>query len=221
MNWSNLKQLFALIVPLVVAGPGMAQESDVGRQLLDDFVNNVHTISGRFQQQLVDADDQVVDESSGTLEIRRPGQFRWTYLEPYEQMLIADGLNVWSYDVDLEQVTVKSQQDVLANTPALLLGGSQNVLDDFDYVGSFTERGTVWVQLTPRSTGNGFTQLELGFDEQHLSRMIFSDNLGQTTLIAMLDMSVNEPIGDDRFAFTPPPDVDVIGQPLGVLPAEK
>ena len=119
----------------------------------------------------------MIDQSSGTVEIQKPGRFRWTYLEPYEQILVADGLNVWSYDVDLEQVTVKAQAEVLAKTPALLLGGSQNVLDDFEYIGSFQERGTVWVRLRPETTDNGFTKVELGFDEGRLSRMIFSDRV--------------------------------------------
>ena len=198
----------------------LAQQDSVGQQLIDDFVNNVQTMSGRFEQQLVDADDIVIDQSSGTIEIQKPGRFRWTYLEPYEQILVADGLNVWSYDVDLEQVTVKSQAEVLANTPAILLGGSQNVLDDFEYIGSFQERGTVWVRLRPETTDNGFTKVELGFDEGKLSRMIFSDNLGQTTLIAFFDLSLNESIDAERFSFSPPDDVDVVGQPLNSAPAD-
>ena len=198
----------------------LAQQDSVGQQLIDDFVNNVRTMSGRFEQQLVDADDILIDQSSGTIEIQKPGRFRWTYLEPYEQILVADGLNVWSYDVDLEQVTVKAQAAVLANTPALLLGGSQNVLDDFEYIGSFQERGTVWVRLRPETTDNGFTKVELGFDEGKLSRMIFSDNLGQTTLIAFFDLSLNESIEAHRFSFSPPGDVDVVGQPLSSAPAD-
>ena len=122
-------------------------ETDAGRALVEDFLNNVTTMSGRFEQQLVDASDAIIEESSGTLDIRRPGQFRWSYKAPYEQMLIADGVNIWSYDVDLEQVTVKGQSDALGSTPAILLGGSSEVLDDFDYVGSFSDRGTVWVRL--------------------------------------------------------------------------
>jgi outer membrane lipoprotein carrier protein len=133
---------------------------------------------------------------------------------------VADGLNVWSYDVDLEQVTVKAQAEVLANTPALLLGGSQNVLDDFEYIGSFQERGTVWVRLRPETTDNGFTKIELGFDEGKLSRMIFSDNLGQTTLIAFFDLALNESIEAHRFSFSPPDDVDVVGRPLISAPAD-
>ena len=197
-----------------------AQQDTDGQQLVDDFINNVKTMSGRFEQQLVDADNNVVDESSGTIEIRKPGRFRWTYLEPYQQILVADGLNIWSYDVDLEQVTVKAQADVLASTPALLLGGSQQVLEDFEYIGSFTDRDTVWVRLRPKSIENGFTSIELGFNDGQLGRMIFVDNLGQTTLIALFDLSLNEDIDDRRFIFSPPENVDVVGHPLNLAPAD-
>lgn len=206
---------------LLLATPTYAQDVAEGRKLVEEYVNGVQTMSGRFEQQLVDADDIVVDRSSGTIEIMKPGRFRWTYLEPYEQILVADGLNVWSYDVDLEQVTVKAQVEVLASTPALLLGGSQDVLDDFDYIDSYSDRNTVWVQLRPKSTDNGFTKVELGFDDGRLDRMIFSDNLGQTTLIALFDVRLNNAIDAQRFSFSPPENVDVVGQPVTADPAAR
>ena len=218
---AGTKNLFpGVCLILVTVQASFAQRATTGQQLIDDLVNNVQTMSGRFEQQLVDADDSVIDQSSGTIEIQKPGRFRWTYLEPYEQILVADGLNVWSYDVDLEQVIVKAQAEVLASTPAILLGGSQNVLDDFEDIGSFEERGTVWVRLRPETTANGFTKVELGFDEGKLSRMIFSDNLGQTTLIAFFDLTLNENIDAHRFSFSPPDGVDVVGQPLSSGPAD-
>ncbi|HWM29675.1 MAG TPA: outer-membrane lipoprotein carrier protein LolA, partial [Woeseiaceae bacterium] len=106
----------------VLAAP--ADENGGGEQLIEQFVESVQTMSGRFEQSLVDANDKVVESASGTFEIQRPGQLRWLYREPYEQVLVADGLNVWSYDVDLAQVTVKPQAEVLSSTPALLLGGA-------------------------------------------------------------------------------------------------
>ena len=214
----NLIPGIFLILGIVRAS--CAQGESDGQRLIDDFINNVQTMSGRFEQQLVDADDIVIDRSSGTIEIQKPGRFRWTYLEPYEQILVADGLNIWSYDVDLEQVTVKAQAKVLASTPALLLGGSQNVLDDFEYIGSFGERDIVWVRLRPKTTNNGFTKVELGFKDGKLNRMIFGDNLGQTTLIALFDLSLNESIDERRFSFTPPDGVDVVGQPLSPAAAD-
>lgn len=201
---------------MLIVGPVavLADEVDEGKALLDTFLSDVRTMSARFEQSLIDADNVVVEESNGVLEIQRPGKFRWVYDQPYEQIMVADGLNVWSYDVDLAQVTVKAQQDVLGGTPALLLGGTGNVLDDFEYTESFSDRGTIWVHLRPRSTDNGFTKIELGFDDGNLRRMIFSDNLQQSTLIALFDLRVNQQIPGDHFQFTPPRDVDLVGVPI-------
>ena len=54
-------------------------EIDSGEQLIKDFLRGTSTISGRFEQQLVDANNNVIEESGGTLDIRRPGRFRWVY----------------------------------------------------------------------------------------------------------------------------------------------
>ncbi len=208
----RLAILFTLLTsPLAVAGAGTAD--DAARQLLDSFVNDVITFQASFEQALLDADETVIERSTGTLEIERPGRFRWSYVEPYEQWLIADGLNMWSYDVDLAQVTVKAQAEALANTPALLLGGSEDALQQFDIDDSYVEGAMTWVRLIPNNTDSGFERVDLGFVAGTLSRMAFFDNLQQTTLIALDDVVVNEPIEDSRFAFVPPEDVDVVGTP--------
>lgn len=223
MRFATKKSVFnrrlenaGLVFPLGIflACSAFAQPEDEGERLLYAFVNDVEILSARFEQSLVDADDVVVETSSGTVDIRRPGRFRWAYSEPYEQILVADGLNVWSYDVDLAQVIVKPQATVLSNTPALLLGGAENVLDDFEYVGSFEDRGTVWVQLVPRNSRNGFNKIELGFTNGNLTRMLFSDALEQTTLIALLDVTMNEPLAEDYFEFVLPDNVDLVGIPV-------
>ena len=192
----------------------VAAPSEEGRTLVESFVEGVETMQGRFEQSLVDANDRIVETSAGTFEIRRPGRFRWSYTEPYEQLLVADGRNVWSYDVELAQVTVKPQTEVLGSTPALLLGGAGDVLEDFTVVDSFEDRGTTWVRLVPEETESSFSSVELGFTAGRLSRMIFADNLEQTTLVALFDVQLNEPLDLSRFEFTPPPGVDVVGEPV-------
>lgn len=192
-----------------------AEDGDDGLTVLQEYLDSVDTLSAGFEQSLVDANDMMIESSSGTVQIRRPGQFRWSYETPYAQELVADGLNVWSYDIDLEQVTVKPQAEMLANTPATLLGGSRAVLDEFTYVGETTDnRGTVWLTLEPRNADNGFNRVELGFDDGVLKRMIFADNLEQTTLVAFTDVSLNEPVADDVFRFKTPAGVDLVGEPL-------
>ena len=202
-----------IFVILALLSCGALAEEDAGRRLVDQFVDDVITFQGRFEQALLDANREVIERSTGMLEIERPGRFRWSYEEPYEQWLVADGLNMWSYDVDLAQVTVKPQAEALANTPALLLGGSDTALEQFNYEGSYVENRTTWVRLTPKNTESGFERVELGFLDDTLDRMAFFDNLEQTTLVALSDVRVNEPIDETRFTFEPPQDVDVVGTP--------
>lgn len=198
---------------MLAADAGAQEQKDAGQRLIEDFLENIATISGRFEQQLIDADQNVIEESTGTLDIRRPGQFRWSYSSPYAQVLIADGVNMWSYDVDLEQVVIKPQDEVLVSTPALLLGGSANALADFTIIEAVTHNSTFWIRLRPTQEDAGFTALELGFDDEQLSRMMFYDSLGQTTLIALRDVVINAPVADTVFVLDIPPGVDIVGEP--------
>lgn len=204
-----------LLALLLLSGASYAQQApeDSGRKLLDAFLNDVTSLSASFEQSVKDG-NLLLESSRGEMKIRRPGQFRWTYDEPYVQVLVADGLNVWSYDVDLAQVTVKPQADVLANTPALLLSGTRDFDDEFDYVDSFDEDGTVWVRLRPKNSDNGFAEVDLGFEAGILKRMTFRDTLAQTTAIVLSDARINEQLDDAHFGFDVPPDADLIGKPV-------
>lgn len=213
------KNTIVLLAVLAIALPGkaalaQARTDDVGEKLVNDFVTDVITLQGRFEQSLIDAGGAVIERSSGTLEIERPGRFHWAYSEPYEQLLVADGLNIWSYDVDLAQVTVKGQAKALANTPALLLGGDKDAIAQFRFDGSMVEKGTTWVRMIPVDTKSGFERMELGFIGGELSRMVFFDNLDQKTLVSLYDVTTNEPIDAERFEFSVPDDADLVGVPV-------
>jgi outer membrane lipoprotein carrier protein len=204
-----------LILCALAAGNAYAQArvDELGEKLVRDFLTNITTLEGRFEQSLIDAEGAIVETNSGTLEIERPSRFRWSYQEPYEQWLVADGVNIWSYDLDLGQVTVKPQKQALANTPALLLGGAEDALEQFDFAGTTIESVTTWVRLDPKDKESGFNRVELGFIDSELRRMVFFDHLEQTTLVALHDVIVNEPIASARFDFVVPDDVDLVGTP--------
>lgn len=212
---TTFMRLLAIVALASFASGAYAQArvDELGEMLVNDFVSNVITLEGRFEQSLVDAEGSVIERTSGTLEIERPQRFRWSYADPYEQWLVADGLNIWSYDLDLEQVTVKPQAEALANTPALLLGGSDDALEQFDFGGTTIEEITTWVRLEPKNKESGFNRVELGFINGQLGRMMFYDNLEQTTMVALHNVKINEPIDAARFEFSVPEDVDLVGTP--------
>jgi outer membrane lipoprotein-sorting protein len=49
--------------------------------------------------------------------------------------------------------------------------------------------------------------------------MVFFDHLEQTTLVALHDVIVNQPIESARFDFVIPDDVDVVGTPAAAVTA--
>ena len=113
----------ATLFPLAWAGEA--------RDQLNAFHQQMQTLQAHFEQQLVSDKGEIRQQVSGTVYIQRPGQFRWDYDPPYEQMIMADRHRLIIYDVDLEQVTVKKMDDALGQTPAVILSGDGDLEESF------------------------------------------------------------------------------------------
>jgi len=145
--------------------------------------------------------------------IKRPNQFLWNYQEPFEQLVVADGMNLWIYDVELGQVTVSPLDELISATPAMLLSGDQVVRDGFEVTENFTTNGINWVRLVPKLEGTDFNTVFIGFREGVLARLELLDGLDQVTEIQFEEVELNPMILDSTFNFIPPEGADVIGQP--------
>lgn len=178
---------------------------------LREFFAGIDTIRGEFRQVLFDTRGRAVERSAGEFAILKPGRFRWHYTEPYEQLIVADGENIWLYDVDFEQVTVREQTDSLSQSPAMLLGGDADALDAFRYLGAYSQGGRDWLRLEPVAPESDFRAVDLSFAGGELELMELTDALGQVTRIEFTELVLNESLEDALFTFTPPPGVDVIG----------
>lgn len=182
--------------------------------LLSDFLDGLHAYSARFEQVVRDANGEETERSSGTLMIERPGRFRWEYQQPYPQLIVADGNELFLYDPDLEQVTVRPMDDSLSRTPALLLTGDEPVDRHFEVEPVDDFNGLRWVALRPRGEGGDFEELVVGFDaEGEMSAMKITDGFGQTTELTFFDAEHDPDLPADAFVFVPPPGTDVIRAP--------
>ncbi len=195
---------------LSAAAPAQGND-DPGMRRLQEFLQSVESLQAHFEQRVVDQNQQLIEQASGTVVLKRPGRFRWDYAEPYERVVLADGERVWMYEVDLEQVTVRPMVAGLGETPAALLSGDPDVLDRFDYQGYSVVDDITWVQLAPVSPAADFEYIRLGFDRQNLVRLELRDRLGQSTQISFDGIVINQLIDDAVFQLQVPDGVDVIG----------
>ena len=167
-------------------------------------------MDGKFRQQVIDSRQQVLEDTSGSVAMQRPGRFRWNYEAPFERVIVADGEKVWLYEADLEQVTIRRLSSGIGDTPAALLTGKESVLERFTVDKSWNEDGLALVRLMPRSADSDFAAVTLGFDGPGLRQLLLDDRLGQQTRIDLTDVRINPRLAPDLFRFMPPPGADVI-----------
>jgi outer membrane lipoprotein carrier protein len=154
----------------------------------------------------------VLRSAAGKLYLQRPGKFRWDYTEPSEQLVLADGRQIWFYDKDLAQANVRDMDATLASTPASLLSEGGSVATQFDVKTLPASGGLEWFQLVPKHSDTDFQLVRIGFARGELASMFLADKLGQITQLTFTHPSRNATFAADLFSFTPPPGVDVIGR---------
>ncbi len=183
------------------------------RARLEAFANGLNALSGEFTQTTSDANGELQEESQGTLALAAPRQFRWQYEDPFPQLIVADGNDVWIYDEDLEQVTVRNQSTEESQSPLTVLVDLSQLDRDYVVQNLKDRDGLSWLGLTSRAKEPPFKRIEIGFDGQGPKRMLLEDLLGNRTEWAFSNWQRNPRLPADTFKFKPPAGVDVIGEP--------
>jgi len=179
--------------------------------VLERFLSDVQSLNAQFEQTLWTSDSRRVEVSTGSVAIKRPDRFRWSYEEPIETLLVTDGDTLWMYDVEIAQVTRSSLDDTAPASPATLLSGDAAVRDGFEVVEVVEEAGLTLIALRPKLDGGDFSIVRLAFDGARLARMEFVDGLDQTTAIEFFDVEINSELDDALFRFEVPRGVNVLG----------
>ena len=178
---------------------------------LQKFFSQMQSLKADFSQQVFGPRRELQQTSAGQVIVQRPGRFRWDYQQPYKQHIVADGNKVWLYDVDLEQVTVKPQDQAMANTPATLLSDATQLEKQFDVMAVMRE-GRNWFELIPKRSDSGFEALFIALDKGVLREMELQDSFGQLTVLRFENVVLNKHYSDDSFKLQIPDGVDVIDE---------
>ena len=196
-----------------------------GQTPLDSYLEHLKTLRTEFSQVVTDGKGREVQNAKGKLVIVRPGRFRWELMPAgagannSPQLMVADGKNLWFYDRDLEQVSVKAATSALSATPAGLLSGDGNIRELFTVAPAGRKDGLDWVLVKPKESDADFREARLAFgtgsrQEGELKRMVLKDKLGQTVRLDFLVSERNPPVAEAEVKFIPPADADVIGTPV-------
>jgi outer membrane lipoprotein carrier protein len=210
---------FAIILVAACAGSVWAG----GLESLEVFVSTVKTGRAEFTQVVSsppkEGQSPRVKTSSGTFEFSRPNRFKFIYLKPFAQSIVADGQTLWLFDVDLNQATARKQSQVLGSTPAALIAAAPDLKAlqaDFTLADAPDKDGLQWVAATPKSKEGQLDSVRVGFratgKTAELAALEILDSFGQRSLLTFSKVEVNPVLAPDSFQFKPPAGTDVIRQ---------
>lgn len=203
----NTIRTSALIAGLLASSAAFA----AGLDQLKTFLESTKSAQGVFAQSVSAKSGRKPQQSAGSFALQRPGKFRWVYEKPYRQLLVSDGEKLWSYDPDLNQVTVRKLGKALGSSPAALLAGG-----DLDAHFVLKEAGQAdgleMVDATPKGSDGSFERVRIGFRDNLPRIMEIRDNFGQVTTLLFAEFHPNPPLPKDLFRFTPPKGADVVGE---------
>jgi outer membrane lipoprotein carrier protein len=193
---------------LAVSLTAPAQASAVAA--LREFLVQTKTARGEFTQQVSRGNAPAAPPARGTFVFERPGKFRWTYVKPYEQILVADGERLYLYDKDLNQVTVKRIAAGLAASPAAILFGGNDFERDFAVTEAGSRDGLQWLVAVPRLKDSQFERIEIGFRDGLPAAMVIADSFGQVSRLTFERLERNAKVDAQTFRFAPPAGADVL-----------
>jgi len=179
------------------------------------FVASTKSASGEFTQRqvkMIDGSAKMSNASSGTFVFSRPGKFIWTYLKPYHQIMQADGENLYLYDKDLNQVTVRKLGNALGSSPAAILFGSNTLEKDFTLKEKGLKEGLEWLEATPKAKDTSFETIGIGLRNGIPEAMELRDSFGQVSLLTFKKFERNPAIKPNQFKFIAPKGADILRQ---------
>jgi outer membrane lipoprotein carrier protein len=183
-------------------------------RLLHQYLGKIQSFQAHFHETVVNERGDLLRETEGQLAWQRPGKFRWHTQTPTQQLIVADSQNLWIYDIDLAQLTIKAQKAALRGAPAFFLSADMQTLDrEFDVRLLQNNPNEKIFQLQPTAKkNNSFSSMIWVFNREGLVAIELADQLGQTTTIRLDHTKTNPVLSAQIFRLTYPDNVDVIDQ---------
>jgi outer membrane lipoprotein carrier protein len=188
----------------------LAQALQLKYDAIKDFTADfVQTYRGGVLRKLV--------TERGHVLVKKPGKMRWEYQAPEKKLFISDGVRIYSYVPDDNQVFVSPvPEGDRAGAPVLFLAGKGNLTRDFtpeivDVPAGFPPQSRA-IKLVPKVPQPDYDSLILVVDQSSLALrgIVTLDAQGGQSAISFANLKENVGTPDKVFTFSIPRGAEVI-----------
>lgn len=210
-----IKQImFMLSLSSLMMSPHISQANEKDFDGLVEKLSSFSIYRAEFVQTSRDDQGQALQSLKGQLIIERPNRFFWQANEPAAQLLVCDGMTIWHFDEDLEQVIVQKYAEQAGQSPLLLiLDDAKSLQAEFDLIQfrQLDDQNSLY-RLQAKDANAAVKDIQLTFTANKLASITFTDALQQATHINFNQIELNTSVDSNLFSFTIPKGVDVLYQ---------
>ena len=243
MFWPKFAALFLLVIYPTVAltqlrdfdcvKPSTTQTEGVAiLKRVQDTYQRVSTLKADFKQESYLASLELSESSSGQVLFLKPGQMKWTYSAPQEQVFTISRQTLWLYQKEENQIVISNFEDVvISDLPVSFLMGLGSLTGDFSLkTWCRNPEGTV-MELLPKSSKlsrttkkrdkeEGLKSLKLLVDQSlNLKGGYVTDVAGNITAITFVHPEFNPNLAPQNFDVKIPKGVDIDDRRQGKEPS--
>ena len=187
---------------------------------LDEIISRIEKhysvpgFSAEFSQTSTIKAMDITDTASGIAFFKRPGKMRWEYKTPERQIIITDGITLWIFRPDDNQV-------MIGKAPSFFKGGKGfSFLSDMKeirkkFIMSLEEKapeGFYVLKLLPREKTYDVVQIRLTISKKTFDVVEIAtyNSYGDETWFGFSNIQFKQKIDDSLFHFNIPKNVEVL-----------
>lgn len=214
------RHFLLLLILLATFALGQTQELQAQNiheiaRAVDDHYNHLHSLESNFTE--IYRGDGPERVESGTLWLKKPRKMRWEYRSPIEKLFVSDGHSVWFYlpaERQVRKTTLNKLDDV--RSPIAFLLGKTKLENELQGLSKVIDQppltpGDILLRGVPKRVLGQISEIELEVNQSsQIVRIMLIEPDGGTTEFRFVGWKENKNLSDDRFQFTPPPEVEVV-----------
>lgn len=157
---------------------------------------------------------EITDFASGKASFQRPGMMRWEYETPERQLIITDGIRLWIYKPEDNQVMLGKADAFFADgSGASFLSNIELIRQKFsiELVTQAMDENEI-LKLIPKEKNIDLSAIYLTISRKtfDVSQIVSYNSYGDETRIKLQNIRFDKIPDDSRFKFKIPADVDLL-----------
>jgi len=196
----RLITFIVISIPLFLSADDRAKELNYAKGLINSNIFSNNTFQSHFEQIIRDEQGEIIDKMDGTISIKKPDNFRWHYKSPYEQIIIGNGVKLISYDIDLNDITIRDYQNINNTVPIIMLKSDKDSVNNLKLINSYYDSGNLfWVNAQYQLSDNNKFIFDVAFSNKVIAKILIKDSLNQDMIINFLNPAINKKLDSDLF----------------------